>query len=132
MDDRKRKKQVSRRHMLGGLIGGAAAVKVAKGQQACPASTPANTFGGVIGRTAADSKPSPLQIPQARAGSPNIIYIVLDDVGFSDLHCYGSEGATPNIDALAAGGLQYNGFHCKAVCSPSRASLLSGRNSHSV
>jgi arylsulfatase len=91
-----------------------------------------NTFAGVIGRTAADSRPSPLQAAQPRPGSPNIIYIVLDDTGFSDLHCYGSEIATPNIDALAARGLFYNQFHSKAVCSPSRASLLAGRNSHAV
>lgn len=86
----------------------------------------------MIGRTAADSKPAPLDVPQARAGNPNIIYIVLDDTGFSDLHCYGSEVSTPNIDALAAGGLQYNCFHSKAICSPTRAALLTGRNSHAV
>src|SRR3954454_23217368 len=89
-------------------------------------------FGGVIGRTAADSKPNPLPVARPRPGSPNIIYIVLDDCGFSDLHCYGSEVATPNIDALAAGGLRYNNFHCKAICSPTRAALLTGRNSHAV
>lgn len=86
----------------------------------------------MIGRTAADSKPSPLPVAQARAGGPNIIYIVLDDTGFSDLYCYGSEIATPNIDGLAAGGLFYNNFHSKALCSPSRASLLRGRNNHAV
>ena len=72
----------------------------------------------------------PIQTPKARAGSPNIVYILLDDTGFSDLHCYGSEVATPHMDALAAGGLQYNNFHCKAICSPTRAALLTGRNSH--
>jgi arylsulfatase A-like enzyme len=124
--------KVSRRDMMAAMLLGTAGLRVAGAQQPCPASTPANSFGGVVGRTAADSKPSPLAAAQARAGSPNIVYIVLDDTGFSDLHCYGSEIATPNVDALAAGGLFYNNFHSKAICSPSRASLLTGRNSHAV
>jgi arylsulfatase len=114
------------------MLLGAAGAGIARGQEACGTPTPANAFDGVIGGTGADSKPSPLTTPRVRAGAPNIIYIVLDDTGFSDLHCYGSGTATPNIDALAAGGLFYNSFHCKAVCSPSRASLLTGRNSHAV
>ncbi len=122
----------SRRQMLGAMLFGAGAARAADSGQSCGAPTPASVFRGVIARTAADSKPSLLQAPQPRAGSPNIIYIVLDDTGFSDLHCYGSEVATPNIDSLAARGLFYNQFHSKAVCSPSRASLLTGRNSHAV
>ncbi len=114
------------------MLAGAAATQVADAQQGCAAPVAADAFTGVIGRTAADSKPGPLKIPQARAGSPNVIYVVLDDTGFSDLHCFGSEIETPNIDALAAGGLLYNNFHTKAVCSPSRAALLTGRNSHAV
>jgi arylsulfatase len=111
---------------------GAAGSRVAAGQQACSGASPSSGFSGIIGRTAADSKPRALPIAQARPGSPNILYIVLDDTGFSDLHCYGSEVATPNIDALAARGLFYNNFHCKAICSPTRASLLTGRNNHAV
>lgn len=105
---------------------------VAQGQQTCNATPQANPFSGTIGRTAAESKPAPLNSTQAAAGSPNFIYIVLDDTGFADLHCYGSEIATPNIDALAAGGLLYNNFHCKAICSPTRGSLLTGRNNHAI
>ncbi len=101
-------------------------------QQSCPSGSAVDDFHGVIGRTAADSTPDPLQPITAKAGSPNIVYIVLDDTGFGDLGCYGSQVHTPNIDALAAQGLLYNNFHSKAVCSPSRASLLTGRNSHSV
>ncbi len=63
---------------------------------------------------------------------PNIIFIVLDDLGFADLGCYGSEISTPNIDRLAAGGLRYTNFHTTAMCSPSRASLLTGRQHHAV
>ncbi len=89
-------------------------------------------FKGVIGTTDKDSKPyysSPLR---PKSGSPNIVYIVLDDVGFSDLGVYGSEIHTPNIDRLALEGLRYNNFHTRAICSPTRAALLTGRNSHSV
>lgn len=62
----------------------------------------------------------------------NVVIVVLDDVGFSDLGCYGSEIATPAIDQLAAEGIRYNNFHVTAMCSPTRASLLTGRNPHSV
>ena len=130
--DPHRKHAISRRQILGAMLLGAGAARAADSDPSCGAPTPANVFPGVIGRTAADSKPSLLQSPQLRDGSPNVIYIVLDDTGFSDLHCYGSEIATPNIDSLAARGLFYNQFHSKAVCSPSRASLLTGRNSHAV
>ncbi len=123
---------LSRRGLLGAALAGAAGTRTARGQQGCPGTTRSSGFDGVVGRTAADSKPAPLPATPARNGSPNIIYIVLDDTGFSDLHCYGSEAATPNIDALAAGGLFYNNFHCKAICSPTRAALLTGRNSHAV
>ena len=118
----------TRRRLLGSLVAGAAA---ARGQQSCEV-TPADNFTGAIGRTAADSKPARADQAGARAGSPNIVYILLDDTGFADLHCYGSEIATPHIDALAAAGLLYNNFHTKAICSPTRAALLTGRNSHAV
>jgi arylsulfatase A-like enzyme len=121
---------VSRRTLLGSVLLGGTAARAAA-QESCTA-TPSTGFAGTIGRTARDSKPARLETPHARTNSPNILYIVLDDTGFSDLHCYGSEIATPNIDALAAGGLLYNNFHCKAICSPTRASLLTGRNNHSV
>lgn len=111
---------------------GAAGVQIARAQQSCGVSIPANDFSGVVGRSAADSKPALLTPARARAGSPNVIYIVLDDTGFSDLHCFGSEISTPNIDALGAGGVIFSNFHTKAVCSPSRAALLTGRNSHAV
>jgi arylsulfatase A-like enzyme len=62
----------------------------------------------------------------------NVIYIVLDDVGYSALGCYGSEIETPNIDSLAENGLRYNNFTVTPLCSPTRACLLTGRNCHSV
>lgn len=62
----------------------------------------------------------------------HIVCIVLDDVGYADLGCYGSEVATPAIDALAAQGLRYQNFHVTSLCAPTRASLLTGRNAHAV
>jgi arylsulfatase len=64
--------------------------------------------------------------------APNVLAIVLDDTGFAQLGCFGSDIATPGIDRLAAGGLRYNRFHVTALCSPSRASFLTGRNHHAV
>lgn len=63
---------------------------------------------------------------------PNILIILFDDLGFGSLGCYGSEIETPHIDALAANGLLYNNFHTTALCSPTRASLLTGRDHHAV
>lgn len=87
--------------------------------------------GRVIGRTYKESKPAWEPKPQAPAGAPNVIYLVLDDVGYAHLGCYGSEIQTPNLDKLAANGLRYTNFHTTALCSPSRAALLTGHNHHS-
>ena len=73
--------------------------------------------------------PEPARPP---ADSPDVIVIVLDDVGFGSLGCYGSEIATPAMDALASSGLSYTNFHVTPLCSPTRASLLTGRNHHAV
>ncbi len=70
--------------------------------------------------------------PTPPAGAPNIVVILFDDVGLSDFGCYGSPIATPAIDAIAARGLRYSGFHTTAMCSTTRAALLTGRNHHSV
>ncbi len=67
-----------------------------------------------------------------RPDAPNVVVIVLDDVGFAQLGCYGSDIATPAIDELAAGGVRLTNFHTTAVCSPTRACLLTGRNHHRV
>ncbi|MEM9172685.1 MAG: arylsulfatase [Pseudomonadota bacterium] len=70
--------------------------------------------------------------PRDGARAPNIAIIVLDDVGFSDFSCYGSDGLTPAIDRLAANGVRFNNFHVTALCAPTRACLLTGSNAHSV
>lgn len=88
-------------------------------------------FAGHIGRTYRESTPWWPE-PEVGPDDPNVVLIVLDDTGFSHFGCYGSTLATPNIDRLAAGGLRYTSFHTTALCSPSRAALLTGRNPHAV
>jgi arylsulfatase len=89
-------------------------------------------FSGRVGRTIADSQPAWPAVAQPPQGAPNILVVLFDDVGFSDFGCYGSQIATPVIDGLAAQGLRYTGFHTTAMCSTTRAALLTGRNHHSV
>ena len=85
-----------------------------------------------IGRTVADSTPDWPEPVKPPKGAPNILVVLFDDVGFSDFGCYGSPIRTPNIDAIAAQGLRYAGFHTTAMCSTTRAALLTGRNHHAV
>ena len=92
---------------------------------------PGSAFNGVIGRTYDQSEPAWPEPKRAKEGAPNVLFIVLDDTGFGQLGCYGSPIQTPNLDALAAGGLRYNNMHTTALCSPTRACILTGRNHHS-
>ncbi len=87
-------------------------------------------FKGKLGLTMPDSQPSWRMPPRPAEGSPNVLMIVLDDIGYGHLGCYGSPIATPNIDRLADSGLRYNNFHTTALCSPTRSCLLTGRNHH--
>jgi arylsulfatase len=80
----------------------------------------------------ASSEPAFVGYPRPPAGAPNVVMVVLDDVGFAQLGCFGGGIDTPNIDRLAAGGLRYNRFHVTSVCSSTRACLLTGRNHHAV
>ena len=89
-------------------------------------------FHGVIKTSYMDSTPWWAQEKKAPNGAPNVIYIVLDDTGYSQLGCYGSLIDTPCMDSIAEDGLRYNDFHVNAMCSPTRASLLTGCNSHTV
>jgi arylsulfatase A-like enzyme len=91
---------------------------------------PGSAFPGVIARTADESTPAWPQPLRAKQGAPNVVMIVLDDVGFGQFGCYGSPIATPNLDALASGGLLYNNMHTTALCSPSRSCIVTGRNHH--
>jgi arylsulfatase len=84
------------------------------------------------GRTMADSIPAFEPHAHPPEGAPNVILIVLDDLGFAQLGCFGSDIDTPAIDAVAAQGVRLNRFHVTALCSPTRACLLTGRNHHAV
>jgi arylsulfatase len=88
-------------------------------------------FSGVIGRTFDVSEPAWPAPIRAREGTPNVLFIVLDDTGFGHLGCYGSPIRTPHIDALAKNGLRYINMHTTALCSPSRTCFITGRNHHS-
>lgn len=87
-------------------------------------------FTGTIGRTFDDSTAAWPPVERAPDGAPNVIMVLLDDVGYAQFSCYGSDIATPTFDRLAAGGLRYSNFHTTALCSPTRACLLTGRNHH--
>ena len=91
-------------------------------------------FAGKIGENYKDSVPdwTPVLPVQAPQGAPNVLVIVLDDVGYGHLGCYGGPIETPNLDKLASEGVRYTDFHTTALCSPTRAALLTGRNHHSV
>jgi arylsulfatase A-like enzyme len=80
----------------------------------------------------AGSEPRFVGYPQADPDAPNVVMVVLDDVGFAQLGCFGAGFDTPNIDRVAAAGLRYNRFHVTSVCSATRAALLTGRNHHAV
>jgi arylsulfatase len=90
----------------------------------------AERFRGVVNVDIRDSEPdwSPFEPPKAPEGAPNVVYIVLDDVGFSAMGCYGGPIETPNIDRIAEAGVRYTQWHTTALCSPTRSCLLTGRN----
>jgi arylsulfatase len=87
-------------------------------------------FKGTINIDIRDSQPdwAPFEPPKASEGAPNVLYVVLDDVGFSAIGCYGGPVETPNIDRIAQNGIRYTQFHTTALCSPTRSCLLTGRN----
>jgi arylsulfatase len=87
-------------------------------------------FRGTIGRYHWESTPWWPEPRRAPAGSPNVLLVVLDDVGFAQLGCFGSDLDTPVFDRLAARGVRYRNFHTTALCSPTRSCLLTGRNHH--
>jgi arylsulfatase len=89
-------------------------------------------FQGKIAKSYEDSVEWWPEDPTPPEGAPNIIIFLLDDVGFAQVGSFGALIETPNIDRLASNGLRYNNFHTTALCSPSRASLMAGRNPHSI
>ena len=89
-------------------------------------------FEGTIGRTLADSEPHFTEPPHPGDDAPNVVIVLMDDTGFAQFGCYGSDIDTPNVDALASNGLQFTNFHVTPLCSPTRAALLTGRSQHAV
>ncbi len=88
-------------------------------------------FPGKIGRTVEESEPAWPAPVRAAEGAPNVLFFVLDDVGYGQLSCFGGLVETPNIDRVAAQGLRYANMHTTALCSPTRSCILTGRNHHS-
>ena len=86
----------------------------------------------VTGPSIEQSTPGDYALPHPAPGAPNVVLIVLDDLGFGQLGCFGSGISTPAMDGLAANGLRYNHFHVTSLCSPTRACLMTGRNHHAV
>lgn len=89
-------------------------------------------FEGTIGRTHKESTPWWPTPAHPGEQAPDVVVVLIDDLGFAQLGCFGSDIETPNIDRLAAGGLRFTNFHVTPLCSPTRAALLTGRNHHSV
>jgi len=93
---------------------------------------PPQPFGGKIERTIQGSRPFwPARVAPAK-GAPNVLLILLDDLGFGATSTFGGVIPTPTLDKVAADGLRYTNFHTTALCSPTRAALITGRNHHSV
>ncbi|MBP7868202.1 MAG: arylsulfatase [Acidobacteria bacterium] len=109
----------------GGLLGGAAPA-----QEVLPA--PPAPFKGEIGLSVKDSTPDFPQPHQAPREAPNVVLVILDDVGFGATSTFGGPCSTPTLERLAKNGLRYTQFHTTALSSPTRAALLTGRNHHSV
>ncbi len=110
---------------FGTFFGGAASA-----QEVLPKPEP--PFKGKIGRTYKDSQPDKITVTKAPAGAPNVLVILIDDVGYGAWSTFGGQIPTPNLDSLAKMGLRYTRFHTTALSSPTRAALLTGRNHHSV
>tara|TARA_B100001123_G_scaffold308017_1_gene344186 strand:- start:8999 stop:11326 length:2328 start_codon:yes stop_codon:yes gene_type:complete len=85
-----------------------------------------------IQRLFTDSVGAPLELDRAPDGAPNVVVVMLDDVGFGSFSTFGGPVPTPTCDRVAAEGLRYNQFHTTALCTPTRAALLTGRNHHAV
>ncbi|MFT7220439.1 MAG: arylsulfatase A-like enzyme [Candidatus Azotimanducaceae bacterium] len=93
---------------------------------------PTKPFSGRIDRLFEDAEPERLALNKQAKGAPNILLVMLDDVGFGTCSTFGGPIPTPGVDKVAEAGLKFNQFHTTALCSPTRASLLTGRNHHSV
>jgi arylsulfatase len=95
--------------------------------------SPTPVFEGKTGKTLADTQESiPVRNPKAPEGAPNVVWILIDDIGYGAISAFGGLIETPAFDRLASRGLRYTNFHSTAFSAPTRAALLTGRNPHSV
>ena len=119
----------ARAQQINGVPGSANATVTLEGKQLPPPPMP---FGGVIKETAKDSTPywPPRVVPPK--GAPSILLIMTDDQGYGVSSTFGGVIPTPALDRIAKAGLRYTQFHSTALCSPTRAALITGRNHHSV
>ena len=125
--------------LFGGLANPGLSQEKLKAETPPPAETPSVLprpdfhFPGNVGRTYLDSDPPQFPQPvQAPKGAPNVVLILLDDAGFGQFSAFGGGVPSPTMEKLAAEGLRYNTFHTTALCSPTRAALITGRNHHST
>ena len=133
------KVEISRRRLLGSssviaasAVASATLPRTAASQTPSVLPPPQPPFQGKIGRTVKDSTPDFPKSIEAPAGAPNVLLILTDDVGFGATSTFGGPIQTPNFQRLADSGLRYNMYHTTALCSPTRAALITGRNHHSV
>src|SRR5215475_8889964 len=115
---------------LASALGWSWVPKLARAQEALPLPKP--PFKGIIGRTYKDSVPDKIPLIKAPDGAPNVLIVLIDDCGFGQWSTFGGQIPTPNLDRLAKAGLRYTRFRTTALCSPTRAALLTGRNHHSA
>src|SRR6195952_28006 len=123
------KRSNTRRVLSATMLAGLLAVNCSQAQNITQQQQP---FKGVIGKTVADSKESWTEPIKAPKGAPNVIWIMLDDVGFGASATLGGVIRTPTFDSLAGKGLRYTNFHTAGICAPTRSALLTGRNHHYV
>ncbi len=93
---------------------------------------PGAPYPGVIGRTIDESSPAWPAPARAKEGAPNVLFFIIDDIGYGQLSTFGGPVETPNIDRLAERGLRYTNMHTTALCSPTRGCVLTGRNHHTL
>ena len=136
---REGKVEISRRQLLGSTsflaasaVASTALPRAASAQDANVLPKPEAPFQGRIGRTVQDSTPDFPKSVEPPPGAPNVLMILTDDVGFGASSTFGGPIQTPNFQRLADSGLRYNMYHTTALCSPTRAALITGRNHHSV
>ena len=115
-----------------GCMGAPSAQSQSGSRAASVLPRPEPKFNGVINKTWQDSKMDVMHVTQAPAGAPNVLLVLIDDCGFGQWSTFGGEIPTPNLDRLAKEGLRYTRFHTTALCSPTRAAILTGRNHHSA